>query len=228
MKKTLALLLLTFSLALVPQLALGQNSNSQGRFRKSEGAIRNSYIVVFDESVPAARVEALAAQLAREHGGTISFTYQNALRGFSVEMNEAQATALSHNPHVAYVEEDAVVEGASTQPAAPWGLDRIDQRNLPLDTNFTYLNPGTGANVYVIDGGIRLTHQEFGGRAVFAYDNVGDGRNGVDCNGHGTHVAGIIGGKTYGVAKDAKLWSVRVLNCLNQGTTARIIAGVDW
>jgi Tol biopolymer transport system component len=215
-------------LALIPQLALGQNFNSQSRLRKSVGAIHNSYIVVFNDSVPAARVEAFAAQLAREHGGTLGFTYRNALRGFSVEMNEAQAEALSRSPHVAYVEEDALVEGASTQTAAPWGLDRIDQRSLPLDTTYTYQNPGTGANVYVIDGGIRLTHQEFGGRALFAYDNVGDGRNGVDCNGHGTHVAGIVGGKTYGVAKDAKLWSVRVLNCLNQGTTARIIAGVDW
>jgi Tol biopolymer transport system component len=215
-------------LALVPQLALGQNFNSEGRFRKHQGAINNNYIVVFNDSVPSARVEAFAAQLAREHGGTIGFTYQTVLRGFSVEMNEAQAVALSRNPHVAYVEEDVLIEGASLQPAAPWGLDRIDQRTLPLDTNYSYMNAGTGANVYVIDGGIRMTHQEFGGRAVFGYDNVADGRNGVDCNGHGTHVAGIIGGKTYGVAKDAKLWSVRVLNCLNQGTTARIIAGADW
>ncbi|HEV7905067.1 MAG TPA: S8 family serine peptidase [Pyrinomonadaceae bacterium] len=228
MKFLKVLLLSLCLLTLVPQLALGQNFNAKGRLRKSEGAIRNNYIVVFDESLPSGRVQAFAAQLAREHGGKVGFTYESALRGFSVEMNEAQAEKLSQNPHVAYVEEDALVEGASTQTGAPWGLDRIDQRSLPLDTSYTYLNSGTGANVYVIDGGIRLTHQEFGGRAAFAYDNVGDGRNGVDCNGHGTHVAGIIGGKTYGVAKDAKLWSVRVLNCLNQGTTARIIAGVDW
>jgi Tol biopolymer transport system component len=129
---------------------------------------------------------------------------------------------------VEYVESDVLVEGASTQPGAPWGLDRIDQRNLPLDTNYTYMNAGTGANVYIIDSGIRMTHQEFGGRAVLAHDNVGDGQNGMDCFGHGTHVAGIIGGNTYGVAKSAKLHSVRVLNCLNQAPVSRIIAGMDW
>jgi|GEM_PF-786365 len=224
--KVLSLILCT--LALVPQPALGQEANAKGRFRKNDGAIPNNYIVVFNESVPPARVAAFAGQLAQAHGGTVGFTYESALRGFSVEMSEAQAIALSHNPFVAYVEQDVLVEGAATQTVAPWGLDRIDQRALPLNTTYTYLNSGTGANVYVIDGGIRLTHQEFGGRAVFAYDNVADGRNGVDCNGHGTSVAGIIGGNTYGVAKNAKLHAVRVLNCLNQGTAARIIAGVDW
>jgi Tol biopolymer transport system component len=227
--KLLKVLLLTLCLlAFIPQLALGQNFNSVGRLRKNDGAIPDHYIVVFNESVPSDRVAGFAAQLAQAHHGTVGFTYHSALRGFSVEMNEAQAIALSHNPHVAYVEQDVLVEGAATQPAAPWGLDRIDQRNLPLDTTFNYLNSGTGANVYVIDGGIRFTHQEFGGRAIFAYDNVADGRNGVDCNGHGTSVASIIGGNTYGVAKNATLWSVRVLNCLNQGTAARIIAGIDW
>jgi Tol biopolymer transport system component len=228
MKLPKVLLLSLCLLTLIPQLALGQNLNSNGRFRKNESAIPNSYIVVFNDSVPAGQVAAFARQLARDNDGTVGFTYEHALRGFSVEMSESKAIALSRNPHIAYIEEDSVVEGASTQTAAPWGLDRIDQRNLPLDTTYSYLNPGTGANVYVIDSGIRLTHQEFGGRAAFAYDNVGDGRNGVDCNGHGTHVAGIIGGNTYGVAKDAKLWSVRVLNCTNGGTTARIIAGIDW
>jgi Tol biopolymer transport system component len=224
--KVLSLILCT--LVLVPQLALGQEAHANARFRKHDGAIHDNYIVVFNESVPPARVSALAAQLAQAHRGTVGFTYESALRGFSVQMSEAQAMALSHNPHVAFVEQDVLVEGAATQPAAPWGLDRIDQRTLPLDTTYTYLNSGTGANVYVIDGGIRLTHQEFGGRALFAYDNVADGRNGVDCNGHGTSVAAIIGGATYGVAKNAKLHAVRVLNCLNQGTAARIIAGVDW
>ncbi|HEX8181009.1 MAG TPA: S8 family serine peptidase, partial [Pyrinomonadaceae bacterium] len=215
-------------LALAAQIAPAQSLSSQGRIHKQAGALANQYIVVFKESMPQGRVAAFAAQLARTHGGTLGFTYEHALRGFSVELSAAQAAALSQNPQVAYVEEDALIEGASTQPNAPWGLDRIDQRNLPLDTNYNYLNAGTGANVYVIDGGIRFSHQEFGGRAAFAYDNVGDGRNGMDCNGHGTHVAGIIGGRTYGVAKDAKLWAVRVLNCQNQGTTARIIAGIDW
>lgn len=227
MKKTLALLLVICALALVPQLALGQDSDAKGGIRKNDSAIPNSYIVVFDESVPAARVSAFARQLANAHGGKVGFTYQSALRGFSVEMTEAQAERLSRNPQIAYVEEDAYVEGASTQTNPTWALDRIDQRNLPLDTKYNYANAGTGVNAYIIDGGIRYTHQEFGGRAAFAYDWAVGG-TGVDCNGHGTHVAALVGGNTYGVAKGVKLWSVRVLDCANGGTIARIIAGVDW
>jgi Tol biopolymer transport system component len=227
MKFSKVLLLSLCLLAIVPQLALGQDSDSKGRIRKNDGAIPNSYIVVFDESVPAARVSAFARQLANAHGGKVGFTYQSALRGFSVEMTEAQAEKLSRNPQIAYVEEDAYVEGASTQTNPTWALDRLDQRSLPLDTKYNYANAGTGVNAYIIDGGIRYTHQEFGGRAAFAYDWAVGG-TGVDCNGHGTHVAALIGGNTYGVAKGAKLWSVRVLDCANGGTIARIIAGVDW
>ncbi|HEV2801923.1 MAG TPA: S8 family serine peptidase, partial [Pyrinomonadaceae bacterium] len=168
-----------------------------------------------------------AAQLAREHGGKVGFVYQHALRGFSVELSEARAIALSRNPQVEYVEEDVLVEGAAVQTSPTWGLDRIDQRNLPLDSAYRYANSGTGVNVYIVDGGIRYTHQEFGGRAAFAYDYLAGG-TGMDCNGHGTHVAGIIGGATYGVAKGVKLWSVRVLDCANQGLASRVIAGIDW
>ncbi|HEV2801258.1 MAG TPA: S8 family serine peptidase, partial [Pyrinomonadaceae bacterium] len=169
-----------------------------------------------------------AAQLAREHGGKVGFVYQHALRGFSVELSEARAIALSRNPQVEYVEEDSLVEGAAVQTSPTWALDRIDQRSLPLNNSYNYANSGAGVNAYVIDGGIRFTHQEFGGRAVFAYDNVNDGRAGADCNGHGTHVAGLIGGATYGVAKGVTLQSVRVLNCTNQGLASAVIAGVDW
>ncbi|MDQ1613084.1 MAG: serine protease [Pyrinomonadaceae bacterium] len=228
--KLLKVLLLTLCLlALVPQLAPAQESNSAtGRIRRSDAPAADNYIVVFKDSVPQGRVEAFAAQLARAHGGRVGFTYQYALRGFSVEMSEKQALALSRNPQVEYVEEDTMVEGAAVQSSPQWGLDRIDQRSLPLDAAYTYANSGAGVNAYVIDGGIRLTHQEFGGRAVFAFDNVGDGRAGVDCNGHGTHVAGIIGGATYGVAKGVKLHSVRVLNCSNQALASAVIAGIDW
>jgi Tol biopolymer transport system component len=226
--KLIKVLLLTLCLlALCPQPTLAQEFNTTGRIRRSEGAVAGSYIVVFKDSVPQGRVEAFAAQLAREHGGIIGFTYQHALRGFSVELNEAQAVALSRNPQVEYVEEDSIVEGASVQNSPTWGLDRVDQRSLPLNAAYSYANSGAGVNVYIIDGGIRLTHSEFGGRAALAYDYVAGG-NGMDCNGHGTHVAGIIGGATYGVAKSAKLWSVRVLDCANQGSLSRVIAGIDW
>jgi hypothetical protein len=227
--KLLTVLLLTLCLsALAPHLAVAQDSNSPNQLRKNEGAIPDHYIVVFKQSVPPARVHALATQLAHAHGGTLGFTYQSALRGFSVRMREAQAVALSRNPQVEYVEEDALVEGADVQSNPTWALDRLDQRDLPLNAAYNYATAGAGANAYVIDSGIRMTHQEFGGRALLAYDNVGDGRNGVDCHGHGTHVAGIIGGHTYGVAKGVKLHSVRVLNCSNQAPVANIIAGLDW
>ncbi|HEY0098041.1 MAG TPA: S8 family serine peptidase [Pyrinomonadaceae bacterium] len=228
MKLSKVLLLTLCLLALVPQLALTQESDAVGRLRRRAGAIPNNYIVVFKDSVPQGRVKAFAAQLARTHGGTIGFTYQHALRGFSVDLSEAQALALSRNPQVEYVEEDTLIEGVGVQSDPTWALDRIDQRLLPLNAAYNYANSGAGVNAYIIDSGIRFKHQEFGERVLFAYDNVADGRNGEDCIGHGTHVAGIIGGKTYGVAKDAKLWAVRVINCQNQGSSARNIAGIDW
>ncbi|HJR07117.1 MAG TPA: S8 family serine peptidase [Pyrinomonadaceae bacterium] len=236
MKRLSALLLLIglCAAALTTAITHGQRPEFSrnapaAKFRKNAAPVRNNYIVVLDDnSVARNQVSALAKALTRAHGGTLGVTYENALRGFSVEMSEAQAEALSRNPQVAFVEEDTMVEGASTQANPTWALDRIDQRSLPLDTKYNYANAGTGVNAYVIDGGIRMTHQEFGGRAAFAFDNVGDGRNGTDCNGHGTHVAGIIGGNTYGVAKGVKLWSVRVLNCSNQSLASGILAGIDW
>jgi subtilisin family serine protease len=198
------------------------------KLRKNAAPSANHYIVVLNDSVTSNQVGALANALTSAHGGTLGVTYENALRGFSVQMSEAQAEALSRNPQVAFVEEDTMVEGASTQTNAPWPLDRLDQRDPAPNSSYTYASDGAGVNAYVIDGGIRYTHQEFGGRASFAFDNVGDGRNGADCNGHGTHVAGIIGGSTYGVAKGVKLLSVRVLNCSNQALASGILAGIDW
>ncbi|MDQ1592645.1 MAG: serine protease, partial [Pyrinomonadaceae bacterium] len=238
MKKFTSVLLSTIlcAMTLAPVAAYGQRGGTLpgasaaagAKFRKNADAIPNRYIVVFNESVAKNKVKESADELARAHGGTIGFIYKHALRGFSVEMNEAQATALSRNPQVAFVEADMEVAGASIQTGAPSPLDRLDQRDLPLNNSYNYASNGAGVNAYIIDGGIRLTHQEFGGRAVFAFDNVGDGRAGVDCNGHGTHVAGLIGGATYGVAKGVKLHSVRVLNCSNQALVSRVIAGIDW
>ncbi|HEX8128568.1 MAG TPA: S8 family serine peptidase, partial [Pyrinomonadaceae bacterium] len=150
MKKSYALLLIVCLLALVPQLARAQGANAQGSIRRSGAAVPNSYIVVFKDSVPQNRVSAFAAQLARTHGGTVGFTYQHALRGFSVELSEAQALALSLNPQVEYIEEDVIVEGAAVQNSPTWGLDRIDQRSLPLNASYSYANAGTGVNVYVV------------------------------------------------------------------------------
>jgi subtilisin family serine protease len=115
----------------------------------------------------------------------------------------------------------------TTQTGATWGLDRIDQRNLPLSGTFTYTNTGSGVKAYVIDTGIRFSHSQFGGRAISGFDAV-DGGTADDCNGHGTHVAGTIGGSTYGVAKSVTLVGVRVLSCSGSGSTSGVIAGVDW
>ena len=109
-----------------------------------------------------------------------------------------------------------------------WGLDRIDQRDLPMNGTYTYTNTGAGVNVYNIDSGIRPTHQEFGGRAFLAADVIGDGYNGQDCSGHGTAVAGIIGGSTHGVAKGVRIHSVRVYDCSGYGWVSNFIAGIDW
>ena len=193
----------------------------------SPDAISGEYIVVFKAGTAGQGVVRTVEQ-ARGNGASVHFVYTTALTGFAASLPEQALNGLVHNPNVEYIEVDQTVTIDGTQTPATWGLDRIDQHSLPLNNTYTYNSTGAGVNAYIIDTGIQVSHNEFGGRASVAFDSVGDGRNGVDCNGHGTHVAGTVGGATYGVAKNVSLYAVRVLNCSGSGTTSGVIAGVDW
>ncbi|HEY0697409.1 MAG TPA: S8 family peptidase [Micromonospora sp.] len=203
----------------------------EGQILQAGGAtaVTDSYIVVFkDASVSQSDVPASANRLAERHGGTVARTYQHALRGFEARLPEAAARRLAADPSVKYVEQNHTVSINGTQnPTPSWGLDRIDQRNLPLNSTYTYPNTGSGVRAYIIDTGIRFSHSDFGGRAVTGFDSI-DGGSADDCNGHGTHVAGTVGGNAYGVAKTTTLVGVRVLDCGGSGSYAGVIQGIDW
>ncbi|PWU58007.1 hypothetical protein DLJ47_00830 [Micromonospora sp. S4605] len=192
-------------------------------------AVADSYIVVFkDTSVGRSDVAQRASDLANRHGGAVNRTYRNALRGFEARLSEQEARRLAADPAVSYVQQNHTMRISGTQSPTPsWGLDRIDQRALPLNNSYTYPNTGSGVKAYIIDTGIRFGHNDFGGRAVSGFDAI-DGGSADDCNGHGTHVAGTVGGSAYGVAKGVTLVGVRVLDCAGSGTNAGVIQGVDW
>lgn len=188
--------------------------------------IPDEYIVVLDAST--ADVTGRANALLKAHGGKLNRTYSHSIKGFSAHMSAAAAAALANTQGVAFVEQDQEYATSDTQGGATWGIDRIDQSSLPLDGNYSYSGNGAGVYVYIIDSGIRSTHSQFGGRVVPAYSAIGDGYGAEGCNGHGTHVAGTVGGATVGVARGVTLYSVRVLDCMGNGTASTVIAGVDY
>jgi subtilisin family serine protease len=193
---------------------------------RSTAAEDDSYIVLFNRSVTT--VDDKAAEVGREHGGRLTRVYRSAVHGFAGRFSAAAAAAIARRPDVALVERDAVMRIGTTQTGATWGIDRIDQRVLPLSTSYSYNATGAGVHVYIIDTGIRTTHTQFGGRADGVFSVISDGVGTSDCHGHGTHVAGTVGAAAYGVAKQVLLHAVRVLDCTGAGSTSGILAGIDW
>ncbi|HEX6291563.1 MAG TPA: S8 family peptidase [Herpetosiphonaceae bacterium] len=214
--------LLVASMMLAASMAVGGQAEAATAkiIPAKERGIENQYIVVLKEGANPRSVAAVA-------GVQPKHVYESALNGFAAALNQGQLAALQHNPSVDYIEQDGEVSINTTQTvgAGQWGLDRIDQRYLPLSGTYTYNTTASTVSAYVIDTGITL-HSDFGNRATVAYDAIGG--NGIDCNGHGTFMAGVIGSATWGVAKGVKLRGVRVLNCSGSGSWSSVIAGIDW
>ncbi|WP_322938167.1 S8 family peptidase [Nocardioides bizhenqiangii] len=193
--------------------------------RSAPGAVDGRYIVVLNQQA-SRTVAADARRVAVDKGGRITHQYRTALNGFSAKLPDRAVQALRANPAVAYIEADRRVSIDGDQAGATWGLDRVDQRNLPLNSNYHYDATGSGVKAYIIDTGVLTTHSEFTGRTAAGYSAIGG--TPTDCNGHGTHVAGTVGGTTYGVAKAVTIIPVRVLDCSGNGTDSGVIAGIDW
>ncbi|MEU7720062.1 S8 family peptidase [Streptomyces tibetensis] len=208
-----------------------QATPAEGRVLAADSptAIKDSYLVTLKKSAGLKASSAAGKGLVKEYGGSVDKTFGKALNGWSATLSATEARRLAADPKVASVEQNQRVTLAATQTNAPWGLDRIDQASLPLSGTYTYPDSaGSGVTVYVIDTGVRITHQQISGRASHGYDAVDGDNDASDGNGHGTHVATTIAGSTYGVAKKAKIVGVRVLNNSGSGTTAGVIAGIDW
>jgi serine protease len=225
----------------------GNNDNSTIQGYNSATKIPNQYIVVFKDSVVtsqaaqlmapgmsaaearAAAVREIGVDLSTKGKGEMMRTYSASINGMALNSNSPRAVMnLLSDPRVAFIEADQVVSIGATQNNATWGLDRIDQANLPLNNTYNYDANGTGVNAYIVDTGVRISHNDFGGRGNSGYTAVNDGNGTNDCNGHGTHVAGTVGGSTYGVAKNVEIYAVRVLGCDGSGSNSGVIAGIDW
>ena len=224
MRNRLAAVSVVAGLALTPAVAAASDRSAGAA--ANQRTVAGEYIVVLKPGTK--HVNAVSRGLTNKHNGELEDTYTHALKGFAAELPRSELKALERNPAVQSIEPNRVISIADTQSPATWGLDRIDQRDLPLNNSYNDYNEGAGVHAYVIDTGIRRAHSEFTGRMGNGYDAVTSGGTAEDCNGHGTHVAGTVGGSQYGVADKVTLHPVRVLGCTGSGTTAGVIAGVDW
>ena len=205
-------------------------------FRAAQTPIKGQYIVVLKDNAASlasersslTRVSTVARNMATQHRAKLLRSYNSVLRGFVVRADDKSLARLLADPRVAYVEEDGIVSISATQTNATWGLDRVDQRDLPLNQTYNYDTTASSVHAYVIDTGLLGTHSQFTNRVGNGYDAMNDGRGTTDCNGHGTHVAGTVGGSTYGVAKGVTIHPVRVLGCDGSGSFSGIVAGMDW
>ncbi|WP_432116551.1 S8 family peptidase [Streptomyces sp. S1] len=225
---TVAALLGTFA-AVPAQAAPAAPAEGTVLAAGSADAVPGSYIVTLKQGAGFKAGSDKGRKLISAYGGTVRKTFGSALNGYTATLDATAARRLAADPSVASVEQNQVVRSDATQNNAPWGLDRIDQANLPLSGTYTYPDSaGAGVTAYVIDTGVRISHSELAGRAVNGYDAVQNDTVAQDGNGHGTHVATTVAGTTYGVAKKAKVVAVRVLDNNGSGTTAGVIAGIDW
>ncbi|MCZ1177817.1 S8 family peptidase [Acinetobacter pittii] len=206
-------------------------TNSVLSSSEAKGIIKNQYIVILNKDVGSSNE--FAQGIAKQHGGKVLQTYDAVLKGFAIYLPDVAGTAfveaMKKNPKVVSVENDTIMKvDATTQSNPDWGLDRIDQKNLPLDSAYSYLQTGSGTTAYIVDTGILSTHQQFSGRVLSGYTAISDSNGTSDCHGHGTHVAGTVGGSTYGVAKNVNLVPIRILGCDGSGASSNVIAGLDW
>lgn len=220
---TIALSHLTYAAPATTNSVLGSS--------EAKGIIKNQYIVILNKDVGSSNE--FAQGIAKQHGGRVLQTYDAVLKGFAIYLPDVAGTAfveaMKKNPKVVSVENDTIMKvDATTQSNPDWGLDRIDQKNLPLDSAYSYSQTGSGTTAYIVDTGILSTHQQFSGRVLSGYTAISDGNGTSDCHGHGTHVAGTVGGSTYGVAKNVSLVPIRILGCEGSGASSNVIAGLDW